>query len=74
MRVKRASVSQQAEADIDGIAAYTTESWGWQQTERYLSQLEGTFLLLARNPSMGRSCDAIHAGMRRFQHGNHVVF
>lgn len=67
-------VSVQAEQDIDGIAAYTTESWGWRQTAQYLAKLEETFDMLARNPSIGRSCDSIRKGLKRFETGRHVVF
>ncbi|MDR3727844.1 MAG: type II toxin-antitoxin system RelE/ParE family toxin [Terracidiphilus sp.] len=72
--MKHASISREAEADIDQIAAYTTDTWGWVQSDRYLGQLEDSFQLLANNPSMGRSCDAIREGLHRFEIGKHVVF
>ena|ERR1035437_1753225 len=72
--MKRAAVSAEAQADIDLIAAYTTDTWGWQQTDRYLSQLEDSVQILADNPRMGRSCDAISTGLRRHEQGKHVVF
>ena len=72
--MKRAVVSAKAHIDLDLIAAYTTDTWGLQQTDRYLGQLEDSFQLLAKNPSIGRSCDAIHTGLRRFEVGKHVVF
>jgi toxin ParE1/3/4 len=67
-------VSADAQADIDLIAAYTTDRWGWQQTDRYLAQLEDSFQLLAENPRMGRPCDAISSGLRRHEQGKHAVF
>lgn len=72
--MNHASVSLEAEADIDAIAAYTTNKWGWRQTDRYLGQLEDCFQLLAERPSIGRSCDTVQAGLRRFEVGKHVVF
>jgi toxin ParE1/3/4 len=72
--MKRFVVSAEAQTDIDLIAAYTTETWGWQQTDRYLSQLEDSFQLLADNPRMGRPCDAISAGLRRHEVGKHVIY
>ncbi len=72
--MKHASISLEAEADTDRIAAYTTENWGWVQTDRYLGQLEDSFQLLAKSPSMGSSCDVIQANLRRFEVGKHVVF
>jgi toxin ParE1/3/4 len=74
MHVKGAIISAQAAEDIDEIAAYTTNAWGWRQTDRYLSQLEDCFQLLAGNPSLGRFCDFILPGLRRFEIGKHVVF
>ena len=74
MCVKHAIISIEAEEDIDRIAAYTTEVWGWRQTNRYLGQLEDSYQLLARNPSIGRSCVAIDASLYRFEVGKHVVF
>jgi toxin ParE1/3/4 len=67
-------ISAEAESDIDLIAAYTTGTWGWRQTDQYLAQLEDGFNLLVRNPSIGRSCDSIRPGLHRFEIGKHVVF
>ncbi len=67
-------LSAEAEVDIDQIAAYTTSTWGWRQTDQYLAKLEDGFDLLARNPSIGRSCNSLRAGLRRFEIGSHVVF
>ena len=72
--MKHARISLEAEADIDRIAAYTTNVWGERQADRYLGQLEDSFQLLAKNPSLGRSCDAILTDLRRFEVGKHVVF
>ena len=67
-------ISGEAEADIDRIADYTTSTWGWRQTNQYLAKLEDGFDLLAQTPTIGRSCDSIRAGLRRFEIGRHVVF
>lgn len=67
-------ISVEAEEDIDRIAAYTRDTWGWRQTDQYLAKLEDGFNLLAQNPSIGRSSDSIHPGLRRFEIGLHVVF
>jgi toxin ParE1/3/4 len=72
--VAQVRISGEAEADIDRIADYTTSTWGWRQTNQYLAKLEDGFDLLAQNPSIGRSCDSIRAGLRRFEIGRHVVF
>jgi toxin ParE1/3/4 len=67
-------VSLEAEEDIDQITAYTTRTWGWRQTNHYLAKLEDGFNLLAQNPTVGRPCDSIRPGLRRFEIGKHVVF
>lgn len=67
-------ISAAAESDIDEIVAYTTAEWGWRQAHRYLTKLEECLDALAKNPSIGRSCDPIRAGLRRFEVGRHVVF
>jgi toxin ParE1/3/4 len=72
--VKRASVSREGEADIDGIVAYTANWWGLRQADRYLGQVEDCIQLLAEHPSVGRSCDRVQMGLRRFEVGRHVVF
>ena len=68
------NVSIEAEEDIDLIAAYTTRTWGWHQTNLYLAKLEDCFELLAHNPLIGRPCDSIRTGLHRFEIGKHVVF
>jgi toxin ParE1/3/4 len=72
--MKRFILSAAAWQDIDAIAAYTKRTWGLQQTDRYLGQLEDGFHLLAQNPSMGRLCKEIDPELRRFEVGRHVVF
>jgi toxin ParE1/3/4 len=72
--VAQVRISVEAEADLDQIADYTTSTWGWRQTDQYLAKLEDSFDLLAQNPSIGRPCDSIRAGMRRLEIGKHVAF
>ena len=68
------SVARLAESDLKSILRYTMETWGSAQTRRYSQGLRGCFQLLADNPSLGRKCDFIHPGLRRFERGKHVVF
>ena len=70
----RVRISVEAEADIDRVAAYTTSTWGWRQTNQYLAKLEDGFDLIAENSLIGRSCDSLRTGLRRFEIGRHVVF
>jgi toxin ParE1/3/4 len=72
--VARFRISVEAELDTDRIAAYTTSTWGWRQTDQYLAKLEDGFNLIAQNPLNGRPCDSLRAGLRRFEIGKRVVF
>lgn len=66
--------SRRAEADLLGIADYTLRTWGEDQTVRYIDDLEECCQMLAGNPELGRACDDVRPGLRRMEHGRHVVF
>jgi toxin ParE1/3/4 len=66
--------SRRAESDLMEIAQYTLNRWGEDQTIRYLDDLERCCQQLADNPDLGRACDDIRPGLRRMEHGRHVVF
>ncbi len=57
-----------------GIADYTVRTWGKVQAARYLGELEDFCVALADNPGLGRSCEEIRVGLRRMEHGSHVIF
>ena len=67
-------VARLAESDLKSIIRYTMKTWGRAQTIKYKQGLQDCFQLLADNPSIGRACDSIRPGLRRFEHGKHVVF
>jgi toxin ParE1/3/4 len=66
--------SRCAEADLLSIGEYTLHKWGETQATRYLSELEDCCQMLARNPALGGLCEHIRPGLRRFEHGKHVLF
>ena len=66
--------SRGAKADLLSIGAYTIQTWGTAQAERYLDSLEHCAKMLARNPALGRRCEWIRPGLHRFEKGRHVVF
>jgi len=66
--------SRRAEADLKSIADYTLRKWGKSQAARYISELEVCCQRLAGNPALGRPCDYVRPGLRRLEHGKHVVF
>jgi len=65
---------RRAEADLLSIGEYTLRKWGETQASRYLGELEDCCQMLARNPALGRLCEDIRPGFRRFEHGKHVLF
>ncbi|MBL0040342.1 MAG: type II toxin-antitoxin system RelE/ParE family toxin [Xanthomonadales bacterium] len=67
-------LTRSARADLKAIARYTQSHWGLAQRNAYLDDMDQLFHLLAGNPSIGRSCDEIRAGYRKFPHGEHVIY
>jgi len=66
--------SRRAEADLLSIGDYTLEKWGKAQAARYIGELEDCCQTLADNPALGRACDDVRPGLRRHEHGKHVLF
>jgi toxin ParE1/3/4 len=66
--------SGKAKADLLNIGSYTLKTWGEEQALRYLNNLENCAKTIAANPSVGRECDWIRPGLRRFETGRHVIF
>ncbi len=65
--------SRLAKADLSGIDEYTISTWGISQANRYLDELQACCQRLALSPFLGRACDEIHPGLRRFENGEHVI-
>jgi toxin ParE1/3/4 len=66
--------SRRAEADLLSIGDYTIRTRGKAQAARYLGELELCCKTLSDNPPLGRLCDEVRPGLRRLEHGKHVVF
>jgi toxin ParE1/3/4 len=66
--------SRRAESDLLSIADYTVQKWGKAQAARYLGELEFCCQTLADNPAIGRLCENVRHGLRRHEHGKHVLF
>lgn len=69
-----ALLSPNARLDLIGVADYTTEQWGAAQAARYINQLESCLDRLGGHPLLGRRCDEIRPGLRRYEEGKHVIF
>ncbi len=63
-----------AKNDLVGIAKFTQQHWGVEQRNKYLAQLDDTFHQLADNPGLGKTCDYIKRGYRKFSIASHVIY
>ncbi len=63
-------LSKLAEEDIYQIARYTIQQFGVTQAKKYHNDLKQTFELLAKAPLIGRECNWVCNGMRRFEFKN----
>ena len=67
-------LTKSAQADLRSIARFTQSRWGVRQRNAYLKEVDQVFRSLAKNPLMGRACDEIREGYRKFSHGAHVIY
>jgi toxin ParE1/3/4 len=63
-----------AQRDLEEIWEYSAAKWGVDQAEAYIRQIQRTLHLLADEPRLGRSCDNIRPGYRKYPSGSHLVF
>ncbi len=66
-------LSERANNDLYEIFLYGYEQFGVNRAEAYAERLHHIFQLLAENPRMGRAAPSIAAGVRRHEHGEHIV-
>jgi len=65
---------ERAEVDLADIWSFSAERWSSGQADRYYQDLVAAFVRLAAEPALGRACDDIREGYRRYNVGSHVVF
>lgn len=63
-----------ARADLKDIALFTQRKWGRDQRNNYLKQFDDSFWMLSEKPDIGKNCDEIKDGYRKFPQGSHVIF
>jgi len=63
-----------AKTDLRDIALFTQRRWGKEQRNIYLKQFDESFWRLAENPDIGKPCDEIKNGYRKFPQGSHLIF
>ena len=67
-------VKAAARADLKGIAIFTEQTWGRDQRNSYLTELDQAFHRLTENFQLGQTCDHIRSGYRVFPVGSHLIF
>jgi toxin ParE1/3/4 len=70
----RFRIKATARADLKGIAKFTEQTWGREQRNSYLTELDQAFHRLADNSELGQSCDHIRSGYRVFPIRSHLIF
>lgn len=68
------TLTNKAKADLKKIGRYTQEHWGRDQRNQYLTMMDACFHQLAANPHIGKDCNEIRDGYRKFNAGSHVIF
>ncbi|RLV57804.1 type II toxin-antitoxin system RelE/ParE family toxin [Parashewanella curva] len=72
--MKPFALTQKAKTDLIEIAKFTMKRWGREKRNLYLKEFDQAFFLLAERPSIGKSCDEIREGYRKFPQGSHIIF
>jgi toxin ParE1/3/4 len=72
--VKLFALTRKAKDDLRKMALYTAARWGLAQRNIYIKQFDDTFHALGRNPAMGKECDEVMPGYRKFPEGSHIIF
>lgn len=67
-------LTRKARADIKSISIYTQKHWGKEQRRLHAKQFDDAFYLLADNPEIGKMCDYIKQGYKKFPHASHIIF
>lgn len=63
-----------ARADLKGIAIFTEQTWGREQRNKYLTELDEAFHRLADTSELGQTCNHIRSGYRVFPVRSHLIF
>ncbi len=72
--MKLFALTHKAKSDLYAIAVFKAQRWGVKQRNLYIKQLDEAFHMLAESPELGKHCDDILPGYRKFPQGSHIVF
>lgn len=66
-------LSVRAAANLRDIYLFGIETFGRRQAEKYRLGLEACFEMISRHPKIGRTSPTVRPGVRRHEHGSHVI-
>ena len=72
--MKAFELTKEAKEDLRKIARFTEKRWGRDQRFLYIKQFDEVFHLLSKNPSVGKQCEYIYKGYRKFPQSSHIIF
>ena len=65
--------TQAALADLRSIRAYTLDTWGSEQEQKYLDSLWGRFEEILNGPAKWRRRDDLFPNCQLAPHGKHII-
>jgi toxin ParE1/3/4 len=71
---KTYNLRPKARADLVQIYRYSVVTWGPEQAEFYLNQLDQHINFIAANPTLGRLCPEIKKGYYKYSSGSHFIY
>jgi len=72
--MKPFELTKEAKEDLRKIARFTEKRWGRDQRFLYIKQFDDVFHLLSKNSSLGKHCEYIKKGYRKFPQSSHIIF
>ena len=66
-------LSRRAEADLEGIYAFTAQTWSHRQAERYNADILQALAGLVSGAKLGRRREELPEGYRSLPVGSHVI-
>ncbi len=67
-------LTRAAKNDLRKIAKFTEKRWSRNQRYLYMKQFDDVFHFLADNSSVGKKCDCIKPGYKKFPQESHIIY
>ena len=72
--MKSFELTKETKEDLRKIAGFTEKRWGRDQRFLYIKQFDDVFHVLSKNPLLGKHCEYIKKGYRKFPQSSHIIF